>query len=256
MSTILNKINSKIKPSEINAYIYADIINSLYRKIYNCYGHELQNILDKNKRDKRLCEIIHTHCYNQTITTKNAVKDTVKQVLSSQQYANFGFKLIYAILDIGIEITDDPYSPNCSVELLSQELKSMNIDPKLEAIAMKVMDKMKLNTTKKDNYGNIIIVLMIIGIVLALIQIIQNCNKSKLLLFSNKEKSKFMHNEVRNICIKKSFLNTWRLKKLIKEKLNSEDYKAYGTQLREAIMDTGVELTEDETYTLVEAANV
>jgi hypothetical protein len=242
MSTILNKINSKIKPSEINAYIYADIINSLYRKIYNCYGHELQNILDKNKRDKRLCEIIHTHCYNQTITTKNAVKDTVKQVLSSQQYANFGFKLIYAILDIGIEITDDPYSPNCSVELLSQELKSMNIDPKLEAIAMKVMDN--------------IIVLMIIGIVLALIQIIQNCNKSKLLLFSNKEKSKFMHNEVRNICIKKSFLNTWRLKKLIKEKLNSEDYKAYGTQLREAIMDTGVELAEDETYTLVEAANV
>lgn len=132
----------------------------------------------------------------------------------------------------------------------------MNVDPKLEAIAMKVMDKMKLDTTKKDNYGNIIVVLMIIGIVLALIQIIQNCNKSRLLLFNNKEKSKFMHNEIQNICIKKSFVNTWRLKKLIKQKLSAEDYKAYGTELRNAIMDTGVELTEDETYTLVEAANV
>ena len=131
------------------------------------------------------------------------------------------------------------------------------IDPKLEAIALKVMDKMKLSTINKSGkYGNIIVVLMIIGIVLALIQIIQKCNENKLLSLKNNDKIKLMQTEIKTICIKRNILNTWRLGRIIKEKLSSEDYKLYGSELKKAIMDTGPELTEDETFTLVEAANV
>jgi hypothetical protein len=132
----------------------------------------------------------------------------------------------------------------------------MKVDPKLEAIALKVMDKMDLSHTKKNTYGNIIVVLMIIGIVLALIQIIQKCNDKKLLPLDIKTKTRLMHGEIQKICISRNFLNTWRLRNIIKQKLNPEDYEAYGKQLRNAIMDTGSELTEDETFTLVEAANV
>ena len=50
----------------------------------------------------------------------------------------------------------------------------MNFDPKLEAIAMKVMDKMDLSKSSKDDkYGNIIVVIMIIGVILSLVRIIQ-----------------------------------------------------------------------------------
>ena len=35
-----------------------------------------------------------------------------------------------------------------------------------------------------------------------------------------------------------------------------EDYKLYGSQLQNAIFSTGAELTEEESFTLVEAANV
>ena len=132
----------------------------------------------------------------------------------------------------------------------------MQVDPKLEAIALKVMDKMDLSHAKKNTYGNIIVVLMIIGIVLALIQIIQKCNDKKLLPLDTNTKTKLMHGEIQKICIGRSFLNTWRLKNIIKQKLNPEDYEAYGKQLRDAIMDTGTKLTEEETFTLVEAANV
>ena len=132
----------------------------------------------------------------------------------------------------------------------------MKVDPKLEAIALKVMDKMDLSHTKQNRYGNIVVVLMIIGIVLALIQIIQKCNDKKLLPLDVKTKTKLMYGEIQKICISRSLLNTWRLRNIIKQKLNSEDYEAYGKQLRNAIMDTGSELTEDETFTLVEAANV
>ena len=65
-----------------------------------------------------------------------------------------------------------------------------------------------------------------------------------------------MRNEVRSMCISRTMLNKWRLRKIIKEKLSPEDYKTYGDQLRNAILDTGVDLTEEESYTLVEAANV
>lgn len=133
----------------------------------------------------------------------------------------------------------------------------MNFDPKLEAIAMKVMDKMDLSKSSKDDkYGNIIVVIMIIGVILSLVRIIQECNSKKLFRSNKEQTAQFMRNEVRSMCISRTMLNKWRLRKIIKEKLSPEDYKMYGDQLRNAILDTGVDLTEEESYTLVEAANV
>lgn len=132
----------------------------------------------------------------------------------------------------------------------------MTVNPKLEAIAMKVMEKMDLSNAKKDKYGSIVVILMIIGIVISLMRLIQACNTQKLGILKNKkQKAKLMHEEVRTLCITRSLVNKWRLKKLIKEKLSAEDYRLYGTQLRDAILDTGVDLTEEESVTLMEAAN-
>jgi hypothetical protein len=120
---------------------------------------------------------------------------------------------------------------------------------------MKVIKKINVSNNQ-DKYGNVIIVIMIIGMILTLIRIIQECNKNKLFNFNKTETTKFMHNEVQNICLKRTLLNKWRLKKIIKEKLSSEDYKIYGSQLPNAIFSAGAELTEEESFTLVEAANV
>jgi hypothetical protein len=253
-SEILNKINEKITPFQLNKYLYTDILQDLYHKLYTCYHHQLITLINKEERDIRLCEIVHTHCYNQSVTTKTAIKQTLQKTLSDKQYKNFGLKLIYAIMDVGKEITDDPYSAQCYSKLLSQELNIMDVDPRLEAIAMKIMKK--VNLVQNTKYGSIILVVMIIGIVLSLIRVIQECNKNKLLKFNKLETTKFMYNEIQNICIKRTLLNKWRLKKIIKDKLSTEDYKAYGLQLQDAIFSTGLELTEEESFTLVEAANV
>lgn len=131
----------------------------------------------------------------------------------------------------------------------------MSVDPQLEAIAMKVMDKMDLSS-RKDKDGNIIVVIMIIGVILSLVRIIQECNNKRFGLLNREQKVKKMHEQIRSVSISRSLLNKWRLRKIIKEKLNPEDYKEYGAKLRDAILDTGVDLTEDESYTLMEAANV
>ena len=132
----------------------------------------------------------------------------------------------------------------------------MKSDPKLEAIAAKVLQKMNKSDIPSDQYGSVIAIIMVIGVILTLVRIIQECNHTKLLKFNTQEKAKLMHNEIQGICIKRSLINKWRLSRIIKQKLSPDDYKLYGAKLRDAIMDTGPELTEDETYALVEATNV
>ena len=246
MKILLSQVNEKIKPYKINKFTLANIINDLFSKLNACYHHELSNIIHKDKREKRLCEIVHTHCYNATLTTKKAIKATLKKYLTAQQYNEFGLKLLYAVLEIGVDITLD------NSIVLAQEIEVMNVDPKLEAIALKVMDKMDLSN-KSDKYGNIIVVIMIIGIILTLIRIIQECNSSS--KATSADNAKFIYGQVKSVCINRNFINSWRLRRIIKQKLNSEDYKLYGDKLKEAILDTGVDLTEDEAYTLSEAAN-
>lgn len=249
MKILLSQVNDKIKPYKINKNTLANIVADLFSKLNCCYYHELSNIIHKEARENRLCQIVHTHCYNGTFTTKKAIKTTLKKYLTTNEYNKFGLKLLYGVLEIGIDITSE------NSALLAQETDIMNVDPKLEAIAMKVMDKMDLSN-KSDKYGNIIVVIMIIGIVLSLIRVIQECNKQQFTVFNKDQKAKYMQEQVRSICISRNFLNKWRLRRIIKDKLSSEDYNLYGTKLRDAILDTGVDLTEDESYTLVEAANV
>jgi hypothetical protein len=130
--------------------------------------------------------------------------------------------------------------------------KYMNI--KLEKIANKVIKK--INVPAQDQYQSVILVVMVISVILSLIRVVQECDNKKLKLLSNKkDQAQFMQQSVKNICIKKNLLNQWRLKKIIKQKLSPEDYKNLGDQLKKAIMDVGVDLTDDESLTLMEAAN-
>lgn len=254
MENLLQKINDKLSPDKIDKYLWANILENLCAKLYECYKHKFTNITNKEEREKKFCEVVYVHCYNKTWTTKTAIKNTLKQLLTDRQYKKFGLKLIYNILDLGIELTDDPYSTDCQSRILSQELKIMNVDPRLEAIALKVMKKMDL--AKDGKYGSIILVVMIIGIILSLIRVIQECNKSQMVSLDQRSKARFIKQQVKDMCITRTFLNRWRLRKIIKEKLNSEDYKTYGEKLKNAILDSGTELTEEESFTLVEAANV
>lgn len=248
MKLLLVEINNIIHPSQVHKHLLNNIIQDLLNKIHICYKHDLSDIKNPEYKDARIKEIISTHCKNRTQTTKRAIKKTLQKFLSTSQYQKFGLKLLYAILDAGI-------GPQ-SNQILSQELSIMTVDPKLEAIALKVMNKMNLNNENNNNHSSIILIVMIIGVVLSLIRILQECNSSRLLGLNKEQKKKFMYDQVSSICIAKTFINKWRLKKIIKEKLSNEDYKLYGLKLRDAIMEAGTELTEEENLTLMEAANV
>lgn len=125
---------------------------------------------------------------------------------------------------------------------------------KLNKIAQKVIDK--VNPQNNENFGAIITILMVISIILTVIRVLQECNKSKLSSFTGRDKQAYFAEQIKTTVIKRSWFSKMMLKKAIRKELGRDTYKQYGVELMNAILDTGEELKDDELITLAEAANV
>jgi hypothetical protein len=123
----------------------------------------------------------------------------------------------------------------------------------LEKIGKKILNKLPKN---EDNYGiDPLTLIIVIGIILSLIRVIQECRKKRTLLKDKHERATLLKKDIQEAILKDSWLNNLRLNKILKQHLSRDQYKVYGKQLKNSIMEVGVNLTEDETYTLMEAAN-
>jgi hypothetical protein len=123
----------------------------------------------------------------------------------------------------------------------------------LEKIGKKVLNKLPKN---QDNYGiDPLTIIIVIGVMLSLIRVIQECRKKRTLLKDKHERASLLKKDIQDLVMKDSWLNNLRLKRILKQHLSKEQYKTYGLKLQESIMEVGVNLTEDEIYTLMEAAN-
>jgi hypothetical protein len=124
----------------------------------------------------------------------------------------------------------------------------------LEKIAKKVINNMKLD--KDKDYGiDPITIIIVIGVILSLIRVIQECKKNRKLLKDKNEATLLMKKDIQEVILKDSWLNRLRLQRILKQNLSKDQYKTYGKNLQNSIMETGINLTEDEVYTLMEAAN-
>lgn len=124
----------------------------------------------------------------------------------------------------------------------------------LRNIAINILKKTEL--LPKDNYGNPIAILMVISIMLTCIRIIQECSKNKQHNFTQKEIINDYHSQIINLSKRRNWFTKLRLKRLIRKEMEYNQYKQYGTELLNALLDYGTNLTEEETITLMEAANV
>lgn len=124
----------------------------------------------------------------------------------------------------------------------------------LKLIAEKVLSK--VNKKNPEKFGSVIAILMIISIILTLVRVIQECNKTKIKLFNRKQKYEYFGSQIKEITFKRSWFTRMTVKKILRKELSKDDYKEYGVDLMNAILDTGENLSEHELITLVEAANV
>lgn len=125
---------------------------------------------------------------------------------------------------------------------------------KLKLIAEKVLSNAKLDNNER--FGSVIAILMIISIILTAIRVLQECNKSKTGSLCKEDKYALYGQEIKLFSSRRGWFTRMRIKKIIRNELNREDYIKYSIPLVEAILTTGESLTEDEVITLVEAAHV
>ena len=130
---------------------------------------------------------------------------------------------------------------------------SYKTDPKLENLAKKILAKTDI--PQDGNYGSVMLILMVISIIISLIRVIQECQKNKLNNTNFAGQKELMRSEISNISIRRTWLNQLRLNRIIKKHISKEDYAKYGSQLKNAILDYGPELNDEDVTALVNVIN-
>jgi excinuclease UvrABC helicase subunit UvrB len=129
----------------------------------------------------------------------------------------------------------------------------MEIDPKLENLALKILNKAQI---KNENYGiDPITIIIIIGVTLSLIRVIQECRKKRKHLNRYNDALDLRHTIV-NLSVSDNWLNNYRINKILKQHLSKQQYLNHGAALKKAIMEVGQNLSDEESLTLLEASNV
>lgn len=124
---------------------------------------------------------------------------------------------------------------------------------KLEPIAQKVINQ---SGVPEENYGSVVLILMMISIIISAIRVIQECNKNKLITLDTNEKYHAYQVQIKELSSRRGWFTKMRLRKIIRRELKPEDYRLYHDSLTNAILDVAENLTEEELYTVMEAANV
>jgi len=126
----------------------------------------------------------------------------------------------------------------------------------MQKAAVNKIGKKILNNLPEKDYGiDPITIIIVIGVILSLIRVIQECRKKRTLLKDKHDQAGLIKKDIQEIVLKDSWLNNMRLKRILKQHLTKDQYNAYGKDLQKSIMEVGINLTDDEVYTLMEAAN-
>lgn len=131
----------------------------------------------------------------------------------------------------------------------------MKKNNKLDKIAKKVLDNMKVE--ENPNYGFIdpITIILIISVILTLIRVIQECKKNRRMMRDKTAQANLLQKDIQELVLKDTWLNRLRLQRIVKQNISKEQYKAYGKDFQTSLMEVGINLTEEEARTLLEAAN-
>lgn len=130
----------------------------------------------------------------------------------------------------------------------------MSDNAELKKLAERVLKRANINEDQK--FGSIIAILMMVSIILTLVRVLQECNKTKTENMTSNDKCAIYGESIRSFSKKRGWFTRMRIKRVIRRELTQDEFNKYGIKLTEALLDLGENLTDDEVITLVEAANV
>lgn len=123
----------------------------------------------------------------------------------------------------------------------------------IEKISNQVLSKTSIH--KEQKFGSILAIIMIIGIIVNVVRVVQECEKDKSKNIEQCNQTSFFKNVFRTLAKRRKWYTSMRLRKIIRQTLPPADYKVYKTEIHDAILEVGEALSDEQTAALMEAAN-
>jgi hypothetical protein len=126
-------------------------------------------------------------------------------------------------------------------------------DQTIENIAQDIVNS---SCKKSSNYGNPLMIIMMIGIILNLIRVIQECNSKELSKMTQDKKEEFMQSRIKELCTKRTWFNKLRMRRIIKNHMSIKEYKQNQEEIVNGVLNKGLTITKQQVSKMMEASNV
>lgn len=124
-------------------------------------------------------------------------------------------------------------------------------------LASKILEEVEENIKPQNTYGiDPLTIILIIGIIVNVIRVIQECKKDKVKKMMKQEASNYILAEVKYKAANCGWLTKRRIRNIIKEKLTKEQYAKYGESLLKALITAGINATDEQVSSLMEHSHV
>lgn len=127
-------------------------------------------------------------------------------------------------------------------------------------LAEKVLENVLKEVKETSRYGiDPLTIILLIGIIVNVIRVIQECNKKNTSLFSQGEKANFITTEIRRQSFlggPRGLLNKIKIQNIVKRHLNKSQVKVYMNPLIKCLIELGKTVTDEQTSALLEYENV
>jgi hypothetical protein len=125
----------------------------------------------------------------------------------------------------------------------------------LEKLAERINEKTNTLAIEKNRIQHgidPITIIMIVGIIINVIKVIQECRKNNTKTFSSQETLDYITTDIKFRSLNHSWFTRWKLRKEIKKQLTKEQYDIYGKFLLKAILEEGSSINQKAVQEAIE----
>jgi hypothetical protein len=125
----------------------------------------------------------------------------------------------------------------------------------LEKLAERINEKTNTLAIEKNRIQHgidPITIIMIVGIIINVIKVIQECRKNNTRTFSSQETLDYITTDIKFRSLNHSWFTRWKLRKEIKKQLKKEQYDIYGKFLLKAILEEGSSINQKAVQEAIE----
>lgn len=128
---------------------------------------------------------------------------------------------------------------------------------KVELLAEEIYNKTMSQIDKSELHGiDPLTIIIIIGIIVNIIRVIQECNKDKVSKLARSERTELLSTDIKFRAFQHGWLTRLKLKRIVRKHLTKDQYTTYGEPILKSLLDVGKTVKGEQVSALLEYENV